>query len=80
MKNVQITLSESEKQDSSVIERSLTLLSGIKNIQVDLSTMAISAECEDYIGEDQIISTLRQAGYQVADISFTASRISFLPP
>lgn len=73
MKKVQITLTDIEEADTSKIEQSISQLSGVKNIAINPSSKTLTADCEEYIGEDQLISTIRQTGYQVADIFFEKS-------
>ncbi|MEK6825629.1 MAG: cation-translocating P-type ATPase [Nanoarchaeota archaeon] len=72
MKKVQITLNEME-EDASGVEQSLSQLSGVRNVNANPSSKVIVADCEEYIAEDQLISTLRQGGYQVIDIFFEKS-------
>lgn len=76
MKKVQISLSGTEISDTSAIEKSLNQLSGLRNIEINSASKIIKADCEEYIQEDQIISTIRQAGYQVSEVIFEKSNTS----
>ncbi|MBM3233003.1 cation-translocating P-type ATPase [Candidatus Pacearchaeota archaeon] len=73
MKKVQITLVDIDDQDSFKVEQSLNQLSGVRNVAVNMATKTVTADCEDYIAEDQLISTIRQTGFQVSDIFFENS-------
>ena len=52
------------------IERSLRNTKGIKSASVSLLLKKGTAECEDFVSEEELKKAVRRAGYEVKAIEF----------